>query len=69
MESATKSFEIVNRKFREGVAAQIEFLDSRVTMTRAQVNFVVTTFDYHIRYAEFERVIGIYPYGVDRGER
>jgi outer membrane protein TolC len=61
VESATKSFDIVNRKFREGVSPQIEFLDSRTTMTRAEVNFIVSTFDFHIRYAEYERVIGAYP--------
>ncbi len=65
-ESATKSFEIVDRKFREGVSPQIEFLDARVTMTRAQVNLIVTTFDYHIRRAEYERVVGIYTYEEDR---
>jgi outer membrane protein TolC len=59
LESVTKSFEIVSRKFREGVSPQIEFLDARTTMTRAEVNFIVTTFDYHIRYAEYERVLGI----------
>ncbi len=59
-ESATKSFEIVNRKFREGVSPQIEFLDARVTMTRGQVNLIVTTFDYHIKRAEYERVMGIH---------
>jgi outer membrane protein TolC len=59
-ESSVKSFEIVDRKFREGVSPQIEFLDARVTMTRAQVNLIVTTFDYHIRRAEYERVVGVY---------
>ncbi len=64
--SATKSFEIVNRKFREGVSPQIEFLDARVTMTRAQVNLIVTTFDYHIRRAEYERVVGVHGFDEDR---
>ncbi|MFC1799335.1 TolC family protein [Candidatus Eisenbacteria bacterium] len=65
-ESSAKSFEIVNRKFREGVSPQIEFLDARVTMTRAQVNLIVTTFDYHIRRARYERVVGIYSFNEDR---
>jgi outer membrane protein TolC len=64
--SSTKSFEIVNRKFKEGVSPQIEFLDARVTMTRAQVNLIVSTFDYHIRRAEYERVVGIYGFDEDR---
>ena len=56
--SATKSFEIVSAKYREGMAAHIEYLDARTTMTRAQVNLIVTKFDYHIKYAEYERAVG-----------
>jgi outer membrane protein TolC len=66
LESATRSFEIVNRKFREGVSPQVEFLDARVTMTRAQVNLIVSTFDYHIRRAEYERAVGIHAFTGDR---
>jgi outer membrane protein len=60
-ESATRSFEIVNGKYREGMAAHIEFLDARLAMTRGEVNLIVTKFDYHIRYAEYERAIGLEP--------
>jgi outer membrane protein len=63
VDSATKSFEIVSAKYREGMAAHIEYLDARVAMTRAQVNLIVTKFDYHIKYAEYERAIGRKPSG------
>jgi outer membrane protein len=56
LESARKSFEIVERKYREGNAPQIEFLDARTTFTRAGVNKVVTQYDYFIKEAELERV-------------
>lgn len=59
LESATRSFEIVSRKYREGMVPHIEFLDARVTMTRAEVNLIAATFDYHTRYAEYERAIGL----------
>jgi len=59
LESASKSFDIVNRKYTEGMVPQIEFLDARVTMTRAEVNLIATTFDYHTRHAEYERAVGI----------
>jgi outer membrane protein TolC len=65
LESATRSFEIVNHKYREGMARQIEFLDARVTMTRAEVNLIVTTFDYHTRYAEYVRAIGLGTHGFE----
>jgi outer membrane protein len=59
LESARKSFEIVRRKFEEGMVPHIEFLDARVAMTRAEVNLITTTFDYHTRYAEYERAVGM----------
>jgi outer membrane protein TolC len=68
LKSATKSFEIVNRKYREGMVPQIEFLDARVTMTRAEVNLIVKTFDYHTRYAEYERAIGHDPLRTRQGD-
>jgi outer membrane protein len=59
VESARKSFDIVSRKYREGMVPHIEFLDARITMTRAEVNLIATTFDYHTRYAEYERAMGL----------
>jgi outer membrane protein len=61
VESAARAFEIVSRKYGEGMAPHIEFLDARVSMTGAEVNLIVTKFDYHIRYAEYERAIGLDP--------
>ena len=59
--SATKSFEIVARKFKEGMAAQVEFIDARTAMTRAEINRIIAVYDYFISYAEFERVTALYP--------
>jgi outer membrane protein TolC len=59
LESASKSFEIVSRKYKEGMVPQIEFLDGRLTMTRAEVSLITTTYDYHTRYAEYERATGL----------
>jgi outer membrane protein TolC len=61
--SAEKSFEIVSRKYGEGMAAQIEYLDARTAMTRARVNLVITTYNYYIRHAELERALATYPVG------
>ncbi|RMI02852.1 MAG: TolC family protein, partial [Calditrichaeota bacterium] len=57
--SARKSFEIVRKKYREGMAPQIEFLDARTTLTRAEINHILARYDYHIRLAELERVAAL----------
>jgi len=59
--SARKTFEIVDRKYREGMSPQIEFIDARNTMTRAEINLIVARYDFHIRRAELERVLATYP--------
>jgi len=58
--SATKSFEIINKKYREGQASLIQFIDARTTMTSAEYNVIITTYDYKIKYAEFERAACLY---------
>ena len=59
--SSRRSFEIVRRKFQEGVAAQVEFIDARTAMTRAEANRIIAVYDYLRSYAEFERVTALYP--------
>jgi len=58
--SARKTFSIVNRKFREGIAPQLEYLDARTTMTRAEINAIVSEYNVHIKVAELERVTASY---------
>lgn len=64
--AAAKSFEIVNRKYREGMAPQIEYIEARNEMTQAQVNAIVAQYDFLIKKAELERVTAVYP--VKRGK-
>ncbi len=61
LKSANKTFEIIDRKFREGMSRQIEFIDARSTMTNAELNYIVTLFEYYIRLAELERAVAFYP--------
>jgi outer membrane protein len=60
VESAQQSFYIVNRKYEEGLAPQIEFLDARNTRTRAEIQHLITTFTIHIRLAELEHASAMY---------
>ncbi len=58
--SAGKSFEIINKKYKEGQANLIQFIDARTTMTSAEYNVIIATYDYKIKYAEFERAACLY---------
>ncbi len=60
LSSAEKSFEITNKKYQVGMISQVEYLDARNNWIEAKINYTITTFDYHIRQAELERVIGSY---------
>lgn len=58
--SSAKSFEIINKKYNEGQASLIQFIDARTTMTSAEYNLIIATYDYKIKYAEFERAACLY---------
>ena len=58
IKAARKSYEAVDRRYREGMAPQIEYIDARNTLTQAEVNAAVTEFDCQIRAAEYERATG-----------
>ncbi|MCI0696181.1 TolC family protein [candidate division KSB1 bacterium] len=59
--SAQKSFELMAKKYEQGAAAQVEYLDARTAFTNAGINQILTTYDYYIKYAELERAAGLYP--------
>ncbi len=59
-ESSTKAFNVISKKYGEGMVNLVEFMDSRTTMTTAMANFIIARFEYKIMEAEFERVIGTY---------
>ena len=61
LKSAEKSFEIIEKKYKEGMASQIEFIDSRTTLTQAEINYLVTKYDLQNRMAEFEKVTATFP--------
>jgi outer membrane protein TolC len=57
--AARRSFELVRRRYDEGVASQIEFLDARTQLTSAELNRVLTVHRYAIRYLELERAAAL----------
>jgi outer membrane protein TolC len=53
--AARRSFELVRRRYEEGLATQVEFIDARTTYTGAELNRVATIYRYAIRYVDLER--------------
>ncbi len=57
--SSTAAFEIVQKKYNEGMASMIEFIDARGSLTRSRLNKVLTQFDLFIKIAELEKVSSV----------
>ena len=59
LKNASEGFRLVNRKYEEGQASLLEFLDARTTMTQAEENLIISKFSYLSYFAEFEKVTAI----------
>jgi outer membrane protein len=57
--AARRSFELVRRRYEEGLASQVEFLDARTAFTSAELNRVATVYRYAIRYVDLERAAAL----------
>jgi outer membrane protein TolC len=57
--AARRSFELVRRRYEEGLASQVEFLDARTSFTNAELNRVITAYRYAIRYVDLERAAAL----------
>ncbi|OGB65891.1 MAG: hypothetical protein A2Y94_11495 [Caldithrix sp. RBG_13_44_9] len=60
LDSQKKSFEIMDKKYQQGMALQVEYLDARNNYLQSEIQQVVATFDYYIRQADFERTVAGY---------
>ena len=57
--AARRSFELVRRRYEEGLASQVEFLDARTSFTNAELNRAITVYRYAIRYVDLERAAAV----------
>jgi outer membrane protein TolC len=57
--AARRSFELVRRRYEEGVATHIEFLDARTQLTSAELNRTLTQHRWAIRYIHLERAAAL----------
>ncbi len=55
LRAESKAFEITRKKFEQGMAPQIEFLDARNRLTRSAIGEIVAKFDHRIAQATMER--------------
>jgi outer membrane protein len=56
LKNAKEAFRLINRKYEEGQASLIEFIDARTTLTQAEENLIVSKFSYLSCFSEFEKV-------------
>ena len=57
--AARRTFELVTRRWQEGIAPQIELVDARTAFTNAQLNRILTGYEYALRYVELERAAAL----------
>jgi outer membrane protein TolC len=59
--SARRTFSLVSRRYEEGMAPLIEYLDARTTLTEAELNRILTFYDYVARQVELEHAAALRP--------
>jgi outer membrane protein TolC len=67
LEAARQTFQLVHRRFEEGVASPIEFVDARTALTSAELNRVLTAYRYATRWVVLERVAALRDLSESRG--
>ena len=58
VEATQKAYKLVQKKYSQGQANLVEWMNARTQMTNAKQKQIITTYDYQIRLANFERSIG-----------
>jgi outer membrane protein len=59
LKNAREGFRLVSRKYEEGQASLVEFIDARSTLTQAEENLIISRFNYLSGYAAFEKVTAL----------
>ena len=57
--AARRSFELVARRHAEGMAPQIEYIDARTSLTNAELNSILTRYQYAANYITLERAAAL----------
>ena len=59
--AAERTYQLVERRWQEGIAPQIELLDARTAFTSAGLNLILTRYEYAARWVELERAAALRP--------
>jgi outer membrane protein TolC len=62
LKTAREGFRLVKRRYEEGEARLIEYIDARAALTQAEENLIVKKFTWLSDYAEYEKVAGTIKY-------
>ena len=57
--AASKTFDLVRRRYEEGAASPLELIDARTGRTSAELNRVLTAYRYAIRRVDLERAAAL----------
>lgn len=60
LNAAEKSFQIIEKKYAQGVAPQIDYINARTAYTNAGINHIITVYDYFLKYVQLERAAALY---------
>jgi len=61
IEQAELAYDISQKRYSSGVGTQLETIDAMVSLTRAQVNYYNTIYDYYILHAQLEQLLANEP--------
>lgn len=60
VQSARQAFKLVEKKYRQSQANQVEYVDARTRLTNAEQNLIIARYDYQAQMAKYERITGSY---------
>lgn len=60
--SSESAFHMVNKRYSLGQASLIEYMDARKDMTNAEIEKVISRYDYFSAWAGFEKAAGLYEF-------
>lgn len=57
-QSASRAYELIDRKYSEGQSSLLELIDARTSLTSAAANLIISHSEYFISLADFEYAMG-----------
>jgi outer membrane protein TolC len=59
LQAARSAFELVRRRYQEGIASPVEFVEARTAYTKAELNRAITSYEYAVRRVDLERAAAL----------